>query len=142
MMYTDDIKYLGFTFSSDQKVDKDLPLQLKMLYTTSNRLLRLFYHCSTVVKITLFRSYSTCFYCLLLWTHYKKSTQIKFMVAFNNVGLYRRLLKLPQRSSAVPCIYAINNIDSFEDLDRNGMFGLTERLNNCENTNIKCINNS
>ena len=104
MMYTDDIKYLGFTFSSDQKVDQDLPPQLKMLYTTSNRLLRLFYHRSTDVKITLFRSYCTCFYCLLLWTHYKRLTHIKFRVAFNNVDLYRRLLKLPQRSSAVPCM--------------------------------------
>ena len=44
-MYTDDIKYLGFTFSSDQKDDKGLLRQLRLLYTISNRLLRLFYHC-------------------------------------------------------------------------------------------------
>ena len=61
LKYTDDIKYLGFTFSSDQKDDKDLLRQLRLLYTKSNRLLRLFYHCSTDVKIALFRSYCTCF---------------------------------------------------------------------------------
>ena len=44
LKYTDDIKYLGFTFSSDQKDDIDLPRQLRLLYTKSNRLLRLFYH--------------------------------------------------------------------------------------------------
>ena len=49
--HTNDIKYLGFTFSSDQKDYKDLLRQLKMLYTKSTRLLRLFYHCSTDVKI-------------------------------------------------------------------------------------------
>ena len=32
LKYTDDIAYLGFTFSSDQKDDKDLLRQLRMLY--------------------------------------------------------------------------------------------------------------
>ena len=84
-------------------------------------------------------SYCTCFYCPLLWTHYKKSTHSKLRVAFNNV--YRRILKLLPRSSA-STMYAINNIDSFEVLIRKRIFGFTERLNNCENTIIKCINNS
>ena len=109
LKYTDDIKYLGFTFSSDQKHDKDLIRQLRLLYTKSNRLLRLFHHCSTDVKIALFRSYCTCFYCPFLWTHYKKSTHSKLRVAFNNVLVYRRILKLPPRSRA-STMYAINNI--------------------------------
>ena len=139
LKYTYDIKYLGFTFSSDQKDDKDLLRQLRLLYTKSNRLLRLFYHCFTDVKIALFRSYCTCFYCPFLWTHYKKSTHSKLRVAFKNV--YRRILKLPPQSSA-SIMYAINNIDSFEVLIRKRIFSFTGRLNNCENTIIKCINNS
>ena len=131
LKYTDDINYLGFTLSSEQKDDKDLLRQLRLLYIKSNRLLRLFYHCSTDVKIALFRSYCTCFYCPFLWTHYKKSTHSKLRVAFNNV--YRCILKLPPRSSA-STMYAINNIDSFEVLIRKGIFAFTERLNNCENT--------
>ena len=51
--------------------------ELRLLYTKSNRLIRLFYHCSTDVKIALFRSYCTCFYCPFLWTHYKKSAHSK-----------------------------------------------------------------
>ena len=82
LKYTDDIKYLGFTFSSAlPKYDKDLLRQLRLLYTKSNRLLQLFYHCSTDVKIALFRSYCTCFYCPFLWIHYKKSTHSKLRVA-------------------------------------------------------------
>ena len=76
------LNIIGFTSSSDQKDDKDLLRQLRLLYTKSNRLLRLFYHCSTDVKIALFRSYCTCFYCPFLLTHYKKSTHSKLRVAF------------------------------------------------------------
>ena len=94
-----------------KRMIKILLRQLRLLYTKSNRLLRLFYHCSTDVKIALFCSYCTCFYCPFLWTHYKKSTHSYLRVAFNNV--YRRILKLPPRSSAsTMCV--INNIDIFE----------------------------
>ena len=114
--------YLGFTFSSDQKDDNDILRQLRMLYTKSNRLLRLFHHCSVDVKLALFRSYCACFYCPFLWTHYKKSNYSKLRVAFNNV--YRRILKLPSRSSA-STMYVVNNIDSLEVLVRKRIFGFT-----------------
>ena len=84
--------------------------QMRILYTKSNRLLRLFHCCSTDVKLTLFRSYCTCFYCSCLCTHYNKSTHSKLRVAFNNV--YHRILKLPSKSSA-STMYAVNHIDSF-----------------------------
>ena len=63
-----------------------------MLYTKSNRLLRLFYHCSTDVKIALFRSYCTCFYCPFLWTHYKKSTHSKLSVTNTAFELMKNYL--------------------------------------------------
>ena len=135
----DNNTYLGFTFSSDQKNDNDILRQLRMLYTTSNRLLRLFHHCSVDVKLALFRSYCTCLYCLFLWTHYKKSNYSKLRVAFNNV--YRRILKLLSRNSA-STIYVVNNIDSLEVLVRKRIFGFMERFNYSDNTIIKCINNS
>ena len=73
------------------------------------------------VKIAPFHSYCTCFYCPFLWTHYKKSTNSKLRVAFNNV--YRRILKLPFRSSA-STMYVVNNIDSISILVRKRIFGL------------------
>ena len=51
LKYADNVKYLGFTFSSDQKDDNDILRQLRMLYTKSNRLLCLFHHCSVDVKL-------------------------------------------------------------------------------------------
>ena len=52
--YTDSIKYLGFTFSSDKKDDNDMLRQMRVFYTKANRLLRLFHCCSTDVKLALF----------------------------------------------------------------------------------------
>ena len=77
LKYVDNVKYLGFTFSSDQKDNNDILRQLRMLYTKSNRLLRLFHRCSVDVKLALFRSYCTCLYCPFLWTHYKQSNYSK-----------------------------------------------------------------
>ena len=97
-------------------------------------------HCSVDVKLALFRSYCTCFYCPFLWTHYKKSNYSKLIrVAFNNV--YRCILKLPSRSSA-STMYVVNNIDSLEVLVKKRIFAFMERLNNSDNTIIKCISNS
>ena len=73
-------------------------IQLKILYTKVNRLYGLFNCCSIDVKLALLRSYCACFYCPYLWIYYKKSTQSKLRVAFNND--YRCIIKLPPRSSA------------------------------------------
>ena len=104
--YAANIKYLGFTFSSDKKDDYDMLRRMRILYTKANRLLRLFHCCSTDVKLDLFRSYCACFYCHFLWIHYK-STHSKLRVAFNNV--HHRILKLPPMSSA-STMYADNHI--------------------------------
>ena len=107
--------------------------QLRILYKKFDRILRLFNCCSIDVKLALFRSYCACFYCPYLWTYYKKSTHSKLKVAFNNV--YRRTLKLPQRSSA-STMYTVNLIDSFEVLVRKRVAGFIEH------SIIFCIDNS
>ena len=65
--YTDSIKYLGFTCSSDKKDDNDMLRQMRVFYIKlANRLLRSFHCCSTDVKLALFRSDCACFYCPFL----------------------------------------------------------------------------
>ena len=59
--YTDSIKYLDFTYSSDKK-DDDMLRQMRIPYTKSNRLLRLFHCCSTDVKPALVGGYYACYY--------------------------------------------------------------------------------
>ena len=72
--YTAYTKYLGFTFSMNVQDDDDMLRQMRTLYIRSNKLLRTFYHCSIDVKLELFRSFCTSFYCCYLWTAYKKLT--------------------------------------------------------------------
>ena len=139
--YTDNIKYLGFTLSSDKKDDNDMLRQMRVFYTKANRLLRLFHCCSTDVKLALLRSYCDCFYYLFLWTHYKKSTHNKLRVAFNNV--HRRILKLPPRSSPSMQHYVCSyHINSFEILIRKRVVGFIERLKVSSNSIISCIDKS
>ena len=46
IFYTDSIKYLGYIFSSDNSDDAEMLRQMKLLYFTSNRLIRMFNKCS------------------------------------------------------------------------------------------------
>ena len=42
--YTDRIKYLCFTFSSDKKDDNDMLRQMRVFYTKANRLLYVYFN--------------------------------------------------------------------------------------------------
>ena len=64
--YTDSFKYLGFTFASSHKDDKDILRQMKKLYERSNRLVMLFYSCNKDVLLELGRSFYGLFYCSYL----------------------------------------------------------------------------
>ena len=86
-------KYLGFMFNTNAQDDEDMLRQMRTLYIRANKLLRTFHYCSTDVKLELFKSYCTSFYCCYLWTAYKKSTFDRLRVAFNNA--YRRVLGQP-----------------------------------------------
>ena len=96
--YISQSKYLGFMFNTNAQDDEDMLRQMRTLYIRSNKLLRTFHYCATVVKLELFKSYCTSFYCCYLWTAYKKSTFDRLRVAFNNA--YRRVLGQPWRCSA------------------------------------------
>ena len=72
--------------------------QMRSLYAKSNKVIRMFNHCTIDVKLLLIKSYCTSFYCGYLWSDYKAKTFSKLRVAFNNV--YRRVLGLPTWSSA------------------------------------------
>ena len=51
LRFVNETKYLGFTFCSLNKDDKDILRQLRSVYARSNRILRIFSHCSIDVKL-------------------------------------------------------------------------------------------
>ena len=63
VLYTDSIKYLGYTFSSNKGDDNDMLKQMRMLYCRSNRLVRLFSKFSKPVLLELCKSFYTVCYC-------------------------------------------------------------------------------
>ena len=130
---------MGFTFSINVQDDDDMLRQMRTLYIRSNKLLRTFYHCSIDVKLEIFRTFCTLFYCCYLWTAYKKSTLNKLSVAFNNA--YRRVLSLPWRSSA-SAMYANFSIQNFEAVIRKSTFGFIRRLTKSTNSLIMAIESS
>ena len=77
----------------------------------------MFNHCTVDVKLLLIKSYCTSFYCGYLWSDYKSMTFSKLRVAFNNVHVYRKVLRLPKWPSPNK-MYATHNIKNFEALLR------------------------
>ena len=110
-MFTGSIKYLGFTFRSNNCDDADILKQIRMLYCRSNRLVRLFNKCSKPALLELCRSFCTVFYCPNFWTNCKKTTFSKMRVASNNV--YRKILGVSSCSSA-SAMFVTKDIPNFE----------------------------
>ena len=129
--YISHTKYLGFMFNTNAQDDEEMLRQMRTLYIRSNKLLRTFHYCSTDVKLELFKSYCTSFYCCYLWTAYKKSTFDRLRVAFNNT--YRRVLGQPWRCSA-SAMYANFGINNFEATIRKSTFGFIQRLAKSRNS--------
>ena len=80
-----------------------------------------FHYCSTDIKLELFKSYCTLFYCCYLWTVYKKSTFDRLRVAFNNA--YRRVLSQPWRSCSTSAMYSNFGNNNFEATIRKSPYG-------------------
>ena len=137
--YISQTKYLGFMFNTNAQDDEDMLRQMRTLYIRSIKLLRTFHYCSTDVKLELFKSYCTSFYCCYLWTAYKKSTFDRLRVAFNNA--YRRVLGQPWRCSA-SAMYANFGINNFEATIRKSTFGFIQRLAKSTNSLIATIEKS
>ena len=107
LTYVNTVKYLGFVFCENKKDNENMLKQMMSLYAKSNKVIRMFNHCTVDVKLLLIKSYCTSFYCGYLWSDYKAKTFSKLRVAFNNV--YRRVLRLPTWSSASE-MYDTHNI--------------------------------
>ena len=137
--YVEKTKYLGYMFTNDRQDDVEMLRQLRLLYMRSNKIIRMFYFCTIDVKLELFRSFCTSFYCCFLWTGYKKSTFNRLRVAFNNA--YRRILDLPWRCSASG-MYATYGIYNLEAIIRKQTIGFIGRLRKSCNTIVQTLENA
>ena len=67
------------------KDDKGMIPQMRIVYVKSNKLLRIFNHCTTDVKLVLFDSYCTSLYCQFhFFGLITLNAHLANLVAFNN----------------------------------------------------------
>ena len=124
-------KYLGHLIKADGKDDKDIQKACGKLYAQGNSLIRKFHMCTEKVKIKLFVTYCSQFYCAPLW-HFNKSDKIysKLNVAYNNV--FRFLLGLPRDEQGRPCsaseMFATRRVKSLQEILRNLIYKFKCRL--------------
>ena len=62
-----EVKYLGHTITNDGKDDQDILNACSKLYAQGNSLVRKFHMCTEKVKVKLFVTYCSQFYCAHLW---------------------------------------------------------------------------
>ena len=85
-------KYLGVFISSKICDSRDIKRQLRSIYARGNTLVRKFGKCTDDVKLELFRSYCSNFYCCQLWSNYTTAMYNNIRVAYNNT--FRFLMKI------------------------------------------------
>ena len=133
-------KYLGHYLSADGKDDIDMNRACRQVYAQGNSLIRKFHMCTEKVKIKLFVTYCTQFYCAQVW-HFKYSDKSykKLNVAYNNV--FRSFLRLPRDAQGRPCsasgMFVKRNIKSFQEIVRNVVYKFQCRINISDNELVK-----
>ena len=111
------------------------------VYAQGNSLIRKFHMCTDKVKIKLFVTYCSQFYCAPLW-QFQKSDKIynKLRVAYNNV--FRLFLRLPRDEQGRPCsasgMFVSRKVRSFQEIIRNLVFKFQCRLNLSQNDLVVC----
>jgi hypothetical protein len=129
-------KYLGILICDSQKDDGDIAKQLRSLYARGNILIKSFSKCSPEVKILLFKTYCTNFYCSHLWQCYRKESLRRLKVAYNRV--FCTFLKLDYCISISETFIALN-VDHFDIILRKSIVGFNNRISACSNILVSKI---
>ena len=126
-----EVKYLGHLIKADGKDDQDILKACGKLYAQGNSLIRKFHMCTEEVKIKLFVTFCSQFYCAPLW-YFNKTDKVynKLNVAYNNV--FRFLLGLPRDEQGRPCsasgMLANRKVKSLQEILRNVIYKFQCRL--------------
>ena len=116
--------------------DLDIVRQLKCVILRTNIWMRTFSSCSVEVKLFLFQSYCSNFYCSHLWHNFTKVQMNKLRITYNN-----RLFNLHFRCSASE-MFANCNIHSLDAMRRTCIYSFIQRLKCSSNVIITCFMSS
>ena len=132
-------KYLGCFITDDLSDDFDIERQMRYIYSTGNSIVRNFKHCTDGVKVQLFKTMYSNFYCSQLWSKYRVNVLNKIRVAFNNV---LRSLFLLKRDDSISAFTVSSQINGFHCVIRHQMYGFYVRLFKTNNILVNTFVNS
>ena len=124
-------KYLGMKLCDDRTDDADMKRQLRCIYARGNALVKRFSHCSEDVRIKLFKSYCSSFYCLNLWCRFNVTSLKKVRSSYNK--MFRKFLCVTKEN--MTCFMVEKGIKTFNEIERHLIYSFRKRLLNCD-TNV------
>ena len=136
LAYKSEAKYLGVWLSDDCTDNIEIKKQRQTLYARANSVLRKFSACSMSVKISLFQSFCTNFYCCAMWSSYSMQTYSKIKVAYNNACRY--LLGYRKQCSASHMLVT-NNLHSLDTILRKNIYAFMHRIEGTPNSLVQVI---
>ena len=85
LTFVNEHNYLGVILCSNESDDFSIEKQCKGVYARGNFILRHFRQCTDEVKILLFNSYCTSFYCSAVWYCFKTVSIRHLKTAYNRI---------------------------------------------------------
>ena len=137
LKFIDKHKYLGVIFSEHQSDNDDIDRQTRSIYARGNMLIKRFKLCNDDVKVQLFKSYCTGFYCSHLWDsdHFLKSSLKQVKLAFKRI--FRHFFQIKQGSITAKMVEL--NCNTFDEIQRKSIFNFRKRILSSDNKLISTI---
>ena len=136
---TESHKYLGVFLNEHCNDDTDIFRQRKGIFARGNILTDRFKHCTSEVKVQLFKSYCSTLYCSQLWCNHTKASYNSLRVAYNKV--FRLLMKADTYCS-ISNLMVTNNVDSMSSLWRKNICSFLKRVAKSSNLLVNTITRS
>ena len=109
---------------------------IRGIYARGNMIRRKFNECTEEVKVQLFRSYCSSFYCCSVWDLYKQESIRRIKVCHNNV---LRFLIKARAGDSISHHFVSRNLPNFDVLRRKLVYSMFKRVQDSNNILISTI---
>lgn len=133
------IKYLGVFLCDDCTDDMSILSCIRGIFLRGNLIKKNFSHCSKDVKIKLFQSYCSNFYCCSLWNVFKMESYKKLKISHNKVF---RFMCNCARQESISQQFVKFNVPNSDVIRRKLIYSLQKRIFVSNNDLIATILNS
>ena len=132
-------QYLGVLINDSNTDNNDIERHTKATYINGNKIISYFKHCTANVKVQLFKTFCSNFYCSHLWTNYYKYTIDKANKAYKKV--FSKLFSCTRGESITQKMILLT-CNSFNVIRRKSIYNFRERILCSKNDIIATIRNS